>query len=98
MIELELLKTALLLGGLVLLAGCYGILYGIGKLAEWPAMRLAGFACYGLQCVIALAVVGLSPLTDPWKLVVVVGTLGFLGIPPVTWWFVEHTHKAGGHA
>ena len=55
MIELELLKTALLLGGLILLGGCYGILYGIGKLANWRAMRLAGFACYGLQCVIALA-------------------------------------------
>ncbi len=97
MIELELLQTALLLGGLILLAGCYGILYGIGKLAERPAVRLAGFACYGLQCIIALAVVGLSPLTGPWKLVVVVGTLGFLGIPPVTWRFVERTHKVGGH-
>lgn len=96
--ELELLKTALLLGALVLLAGCYGILYGIGKLADWRAMRLAGFACYGLQCVIALAVVGLSPLTNPWKLVVVVGTLGFLGIPPMTWRLLERTHEAEGHA
>jgi hypothetical protein len=98
MIELELLETALLLGGLILLAGCYGILYAIGKLADWRAMRLAGFACYGLQCVIALAVVGLSPLTVPWKLVVVVGTLGYLGIPPVTWRLLERTHKAEAHA
>jgi peptidoglycan/LPS O-acetylase OafA/YrhL len=96
--ELELLKTAFLLGALVLLAGCYGILYGIGKLADSRAMRLAGFACYGLQCVIALAIVGLSPLTNPWKLVVVVGTLGFLGIPPMTWRLLERTHEAEGHA
>ncbi len=97
MIELELLETALLLGGLILLAGCYGILYGIGKLANRRTMRLAGFGCYGLQCLIALAVVGLSPLTSPWKLVIVVGTLGFFGIPPVTWRFVERTHEAEGH-
>ena len=96
--ELELLKTALLLGGLVLLAGCYGILYGIGKLADRRAMRLAGFVCYGLQCVLALAVVGLSPLTNPWKLVVVIGTLGFLGIPPMTWRLLERTHEAEEHA
>jgi hypothetical protein len=57
-IEFELLKTALLLGGLIWVGGCYGILYGIGKLANWRAMQLAAFACYGLQCMIALAVVG----------------------------------------
>lgn len=98
MIELELLKTALLLGGLILLAGCYGVLYGIGKLAGWRAMRLAGFACYGLQCTITLVVVGFSPLTSAWKLVVIAGTLGFLGIPPITWRFVERTHEGEGQA
>jgi hypothetical protein len=96
-IELELLKTALLLGGLILLGGCYGILYGIGKLANWRAMQLAGFVCYGFQWVIALAVIGLSPLTTPWKLVVIIGTLGFLGIPPITWRFLERTHEAEVH-
>lgn len=97
MIGFELLETGIFLGALVFLAGCYGILYGIGKLADWRALRLAGFACYGLQCALALAVVGLSPLTGPWKLVVIIGTLGFLGIPPVTWRFVERTHAADGH-
>ena len=98
MIELELLKTGLLLGGLVMLAGCYGTLYGVGKIADSQMMRLAGFACYGLQSAIALAIVVLSPLADPWKLVVIIGTLGFLGIPPITWRFVERTHKAEGQA
>jgi hypothetical protein len=60
-------------------------------------MQLAGFACYGLQWVIALIVVGLSPLTTPWKLVVIIGTLGFFAIPPITWRFVERTHEAEGH-
>ena len=98
MIELELLETALLLGSLILLGGCYGILYGVGALLDRRAIRVAGFACYGLQCLITLAVVELSPLTNPWKLVVVVGTLGFLVIPPITWRFVERTHAAEGHA
>jgi hypothetical protein len=98
MIELDLLRTAFLLGGLVFLGGCYGILYGIGRLVSRPAIQLAGFACYVLQCAITLGIVALSPLTGPWKLVVVVGTLGFLVIPPVTWRFVERTHEVGEHA
>jgi hypothetical protein len=98
MMELQLLETALLLGGLVLLGGCYGILYGVGRLLDRRAIQLAGFACYALQCVVTLAIVALSPLAGSWKLVVVVGTLGYLGIPPVTWRFVEWTHATEGHA
>jgi hypothetical protein len=98
MMELHLLETGLFLGVLVLLGGCYGILYGVGRLLHRRDLRLAGFACYGLQCVATLAVVALSPLTGSWKLVVVVGTLGYLLIPPVTWRFVEWTHATEGHA
>jgi Flp pilus assembly protein TadB len=98
MIEVQLLETGLFLGALVFLGGCYGILYSVGHLLDRPGIRLAGFACYGLQCIITLAVVGLSPLTGSWKLVVVVGTLGTLGIPPVTWRFVQWTHATGEHA
>ncbi len=98
MIALELLKTGLLLGVFILLAGCYGMFYAVGRLTDRPSIQVAGFACYGLQCVIALTIVALSPLTGPWKLVVVVGTLGFLVIPPVTWRFIERTHEAKRHA
>lgn len=98
MTELDLLRTALVLGVLILLAGCYGFLYAFGKVTGSRMLRLAGYACYALQCVITLVVVAISPLTAPWKLVVVIGTLGFLVIPPVTWRVVEHTHAAGEHA
>ncbi len=97
MIGAELLETGLFLGGLIFLAGCYGVLYGIGKLAEWPAMRHAAFACYGLQCVLALAVAKFSPLLGSWKFIVIVGTIGFLFIPLVTWRFVERTHATESH-
>ncbi len=93
MIGFQLLATGLLLGCLILLAGCYGVLYGIGRLAGRRRFRLAGFACYGLQCALALGIVTAAPLTSPWKFVIVVGTLGFLGIPPVTWRFLERTHE-----
>jgi hypothetical protein len=59
-IGVELLQTALLLGGVTLLAGCYGILYAIGKLSGRWAISAAGFACYGLQCALALAVIALA--------------------------------------
>ncbi len=97
MTSLGLLQTGIWLGGLIFLAGCYGILYGIGRLSRRPSVRIAGFACYGLQCALALSVIARSPLTAPWKLVVIVGTLGFLVIPPATWRLVEHTHAAENH-
>ncbi len=97
MIGLELLQTGLFLGGLIFLAGCYGVLYGVAELARWPAIRRAAFACYGLQCILALAIAKLSPLTGSWKLVVIAGTAGFLVIPPVTWRLVERTHGGEGH-
>ena len=92
MTEFQFLITALLLGVLVMLAGCYGILYCVGKLAGRRTIWLAGLACYGLQCVITLAIVVLAPLAGPWKLVVILGTVGFFGIPPITWRFLERTH------
>jgi peptidoglycan/LPS O-acetylase OafA/YrhL len=92
--ELALLKTALSLGAFILLAGCYGVFYGIGKLANWRAMRFAGYACYGLQSAMAFGITELSPLSHPWKIVIIVGTLSFLVIPPITWRFVERTHES----
>ena len=93
MIGVELLHTALLLGGVALLAGCYGLLYAIGKFSGRRWISIAGFACYALQCALTLAVAALSPLTVPWKLVVIMGTAGFIGIPPITWIFLRRTHQ-----
>ena len=92
MIGARLVETALWLGLLILLAGCYGALYGIGRLAARRDVLLAGFACYGLQCVLALAIVSLAPLAAAWKGVLVVFTAGFLAIPPLTWRLLERTH------
>ncbi len=92
MIGVSLLRTALFLGVFVLLAGGYGTLYGIGRLLARRDVLLTGYACYGLQCVLALGIVGLSPLTSGWKFVLAVFTIAFVGIPPITWRFLERTH------
>ncbi len=90
--KLNLLETALLLGGIAFLAGCYGLLYGVGRLAQRQSIMLAGFACYAFLCMLVAVIVSTTPLAGPWKAIVVVFALGFLGIPPVTWRFLERTH------
>jgi hypothetical protein len=90
--QLNLLETALLLGLFVLLAGCYGLLYGVGKLARRRVFLRAGFACYGSQCAIALVVVAATPLAPAWKAVIVASTVAYLGIPPVTWRYLTRVH------
>lgn len=87
-----LIETAPWLGLTVLLAGCYGILYGVGRLTRRRAVSLAAFGCYGAQCALAGAIVLLAPLASDWKFVLIFFTLGFLVIPPVTWRFLERTH------
>jgi hypothetical protein len=87
-----LLETALWLGLTVLLAGCYGILYGVGRLTQRRAVSWAAFGCYGMQCTVAGTIVLLAPLNADWKFVLAAFTLGFLVVPPVTWSFLERTH------
>jgi hypothetical protein len=92
MMELQFLQAALVLGGFIVLAGCYGVLYGMGRLMHVRAIMIAGFVCYGLQCLTAAFVIAATPLDNAWKAVIVICTIGFLGIPPVTCFFLERTH------
>ncbi len=89
---IALLQTALLLGVFVLLAGSYGVLYGVGRLASRPPVLAASFVCYALQCAVAAAVVARAPLADFWKGFLVVSTLAYFLIPPVTWRFLQRAH------
>jgi len=87
-----LIETAPWLGLTILLAGCYGILYGVGRLTGRRAVSVAAFGCWGAQCALVVAIVLTAPLQSDWKLVLILFTLGFLGIPPVTWHLLERTH------
>jgi hypothetical protein len=92
MTGLALLKAGLLLGLFVLLAGCYGVLYGIGRLLQRRAPMTGGFLCYGLQCAVAATVVAHTPLTDFWKAFIAASAAAYFFIPPITWRFLERNH------
>ena len=93
MTPVEMVITSLLLGLFVLLAGCYGVLYCIGRLRGSRSAVRAAYAAYGLQAIVAVAVVLFAPLGDGWKLLIVGSCAAYLPIPPVTWRFLEALHQ-----
>ena len=86
------LSTALLLGLFVLAAGCYGLWYALARLSRKRIYMIAACASYGIQCCAALAVVALCPLGTEWKVLLVISTAVYLGIPPVTWRYLTALH------
>lgn len=96
MSSLELLKTAALLGMLVLFGGGYGVLYAVGRLRGDRRWLGGGYACYGVQVLIAAVVVITTPLAVGWKSLIVFSVLAYLAIPPVTWRYLERTHHDEG--
>jgi len=98
MSSVELLKTAGLLGVLVLFGGGYGVLYAVGRLRRQRLWLRGGFACYAVQVLIAAVLVATSPLALGWKALIVFSVLAYLAIPPVTWRYLERTHHDEGEA
>lgn len=92
----ELIRTSLLLGAFVLLAGFYALLYSIGLLLDRPALLLASQASFALQCLVTLAIIALTPLTPWWKLLIVVSCALYFRIPPVTWRYLHQIHQGEG--
>ena len=91
----QLIFTSLLLGAFVMLAGCYGFLYTIGLLRGDRMLVQAGWASYGLQCVVTAAIVLATPLALWWKLLIVLSAAAYFFIPPVTWEYLRKIHEAG---
>jgi len=92
MTELGLLETGLLLGLYVLLAGMWGVLYGVARLCRLTVFRGAASAVYGLHGLAALAIVMATPLGLGWKCLILASSLIFLAIPPVAWRFLQRIH------
>jgi hypothetical protein len=97
MIPREMVITSLALGGFVLCAGCYGLLYCIARLRASRTLIYGAYAAYAAQLALALAIVLLSSLGGGWKLLVAVSALAYLPIPPVTWRYLETLHQATEH-
>ena len=83
----------MLLGLYVLLAGLWGVLYGVARLWHRAIFRGTAAAVYGLHGFVALAVVMRTPLGVGWKVLVLAASLVFLAIPPVAWRFLQHIHQ-----
>ena len=92
MSALQMLGTSLLLGLFVLLAGCYGLLYCLGRLRASRSLVRAGFVAYLLQGV-AAGLLASGALDLWWKALLVASFVAYLAIPPLTWRFLEQLHE-----
>ena len=85
--------TSLLLGLLVALAGCYGVLFCAGRLRANRALVYAAYAAYGMQAIVAASLVLASSLGEWWKLLIAASCAVYLPIPPATWRYLENLHQ-----
>jgi len=88
--------TSLALGFMVLAAGAYALLYGAARLKNSRALLIAAGFAYGALALDAAAVALATPLTPPWKLLIAASALAYLRIPPVTWRYLQRTHREEG--
>jgi hypothetical protein len=95
MSALPILETGLLLGLYALLAGVWGVLWGLAQFRRRPIYGRLAIAAYGLHALAALIIILSTPLGSGWKSLIVVSSSVFLAIPPMTWRFLRHTHQDG---
>ena len=88
-----LITTALLLGAFVVLAGIYGLFYSLAILLERPPLKSAGHFFYLLHLMVMLTIVFATPLGTSWKVLIVVSSIAYLAIPPVTWRYLTRIHR-----
>jgi hypothetical protein len=93
MTPLEMVVTSLLLGLFVVLAGCYGVLFCVGRLRANRTVVYAAYAAYGMQVIVAASLVLLTSLGDWWKLLIAASCAVYLPIPPATWRHLENLHQ-----
>ena len=89
----QMLGTSLMLGLFVLLAGCYGLLYSLGRLRANRRLEHAAVAAYLLQGITTAGLLTLTPLDFWWKALLLASFLAYLPIPPLTWRFLENLHE-----
>jgi len=93
------LATSGLLGLMVLAAGAYGLGYTASQLKRSRRWALAAAAAYAVLAIDAAVLIAATPLTPGWKILVGASALAYLGIPPLTWRYLQRTHdQKGAHA
>ncbi|MBI3530837.1 MAG: hypothetical protein HY067_23065 [Betaproteobacteria bacterium] len=88
----QMLVTSLLLGLFVLLAGCYGVLYCLGRLRANGGLGRAAVVAYLLQG-ITTGMLALTTLDFWWKALLLASFVAYFPIPPLTWRFLENLHE-----
>ncbi len=90
--------TSLSLGLMVLAAGAYGLLYGAARFRNSRPLLISAGLAYGILALDAASVLLKTPLDPAWKLLIAASALAYLGIPPVTWQYLQRTHgEEGAH-
>ena len=90
------LLTSASLGVMVLAAGAYAVLYGAARLTGSRGLLILAGLAYGALALDASALILATPLAPAWKLLVAASALAYLGIPPVTWRYLQRTHRGEG--
>lgn len=93
MSALAILETGLMLGLYVLLAGAWGVLYAVAHLRKTRVVGHLATAAYGLHALTAFIIILGTPLTAAWKCLIAASSLVILVIPPLTWRFLQHSHR-----
>ena len=84
--------TSLLLGLFVLLAGCYGVLYCLGRLRAHRGLGRAAVVAY-LLLGVTTGLLALTALDFWWKALLLASFIAYWPIPPLTWRFLENLHE-----
>src|SRR5262252_9223280 len=87
------LVTSGLLGFLVLAAGAYALLYGAARFKESRALLIAAGLAYAMLALDATGIVVATPIAPAWKLMIAASALAYLAIPPLTWRYLQFTHR-----
>ena len=90
------LLTSMSLGVMVLAAGAYALLYGAARFKNSRRLFILAGLAYGVLALDAAGVVLATPLAFAWKLLIVVSALAYLRIPPLTWGYLQRTHRDEG--
>ena len=90
------LLTSVSLGFMVLAAGAYALLYGAAQFQKSRALFLLAGLAYGVLALDTAGLVVATPLDSAWKLLIAASALAYLGIPPVVWRYLQHTHREEG--
>ncbi len=88
--------TSLSLGFMVLAAGGYALLYGAARLKNSRGLLVWAGLAYGALALDTASLLFKTPLDPPWKLLIALSALASLGIPPVTWRYLQRTHREEG--